>query len=471
MTAANGSVTAAVAEWAASHPPAEIPGEVREAARWLILDHLACSIGGRQLTPATILLDLFAEQGGAPQATVFATGDRTSVLHATHLNAALSNLLDFDDSFPGAGHPGGTVVPAAIAVAEQSDATLDELIDAVVTGYEVSIRIGVAIRPSQERYRHVAGYSVWQTLGATAAAGRLLGLTAEQFQYALGLGVLNAPVPNMRKLGLEPEERPFSWTKNNYGWAAQGGVLGALLAGRGFLGPKTILDGERGFWIMAGSDRFDPEIATTGFGSEWITVRTGFKPYASCRWTHTALDAVRQHKTTYPDVEIADIGSATVHAFFEVSDNLAQPDPTDIIDAQFSVRHVMALEFLDRSPRYGLSEADLSDPAVVDLRHRIEVQEDPAYTQRYFSDRKMPARLVVRTRDGRELTTEVTELPGSPSRPMTTQELDEKHRALIEPVIGDDGYQGLQELILHSDGSQRVQQPLRRALAGGVRVQ
>jgi hypothetical protein len=54
---------------------------------------------------------------------------------------------------------------------------------------------------------------------------------------------------------------------------------------------------------------------------------------------------------------------------------------------------------------------------------------------------------------------------------MTSQELEEKHRALIEPVIGDEGFQGLQQLFLHSDGSQRVQQPLRRALAGGVRVQ
>lgn len=455
------SVTSALSEWVATLPAEAIPSEVRAAARWLILDHLACAIGGASLTPARIMLDLAREQGGAPQATVYATGERTSVLQATYLNCALSNLLDFDDTYSAYAHPGGTAISPAIAAAEYAGKSGAEVVTAVVLAYEVMMRIIIAAMPSPERYRQVAGLSVWQTLGAVVAAGRVLGLEEETMRHAFGLGGFNAPVPNMRKLGLEPEERPFSWTKNNYGWAAQGGLLGVLLAARGFQGSRWLLDGDRGFWVMAGSDRWDPDAVLAGLGESWLLPNTGFKPYAACRWTHTALDAVRRLRAEWPDVRPDQLRRIRLRTFYEVARQLSTPDPVDIIDAQFAVRHLMALEMLGRSAREGLREADLTDPEVVELRRRIEVEEDEELTAAYFGARQIPAVLEVETAEGQSLTFRVDDPWGNPANPFSEDDILNKYRSLTVPVIGQEASARLEQGILALDDVASLREILR----------
>ena len=456
------SPTAAVAEWVATTPSSVIPDDVREAARWLILDHLGCSIGGSQLQPGRILLEFYREQGGTPQATIYASGEQTSLLNACYVNSALSNLLDFDDTYTSIAHPAGTVVSPALVVAEHTGKSMDDVVSAVIFAYEVMLRLGLAAKPSADRYRLVHGLGTFQTIGAVVAAGYLLELTADQMLHALGLGLVNSPVPNMRKLGLEPAERPFSWSKNNYGWASQGGLLGALLAERGFLGVTSILDGERGFWRMIGSDQWQPEQLTAGLGEEWMLPGTGFKPYASCRWTHTALDAGRELRASQPDITPDLIQRIELASFFEVAEKLSEPDPTDIIDAQFSVRHVMALELLGRSPRYGLTEEDLTDPDVVALRQRIELVEDPELTRRYLSERKIPARLTVEMTDGKRRQIEVDHPWGDPENPFVHDDILAKYEALTSPVVGPDRSARIRDAVLGANGSGSIREVFAR---------
>ncbi len=455
VAAARSGVTARIAEWIAGARLAHVPADVVEAARRAVLDHVACAIGGAALTPGRMLAETFTEFGGAPQATVWATlgGDaplRLPLPSAVYLNSAFSNLLDFDDSYPGAGHPGGTVVAPALGLAEHLDRSGAEALLAVVVGYEVSLRVALATRPSPERYRQVAGYSSWQTLGAAAAAAPLLRLDAERTAHALGLGGFNAPVPNMRKLGLELEERPFSWTKNNYGWAAAGGVLGALLAERGFVGQRQLFERERGFWVMIGSDRCDVDRLTAGLGEEWLLRRVGFKPYACCRWTHTTLAAVEALRARHPDLarDLARIAGVEVATFFEAADHLAAAHPADIIDAQFSLPHVTALVLLGRSPANGLTEPDLTDPAVRDLAGRIRLREDAEATARFLRDRTMPSTVTVTFTDGQTLSATVDRLPGDWDNPLPTAALEAKFRRLTEPVIGSAAAEHLRTTIL-----------------------
>lgn len=441
------AITDELAGWLAETPGGAVPAEVREAACLLILDHLGCSIGGSTLQPGKILLELFSEQGGAPQATVFATGEHTSLLNAVYLNSALSNLLDFDDTL--VGHPGGTTISPALNAGEHLGRSGAEIIEAIAFAYEVMIRVQSAGKPTPERYRQVYGLGVWQALGAVIAAGRLLRLDRDQWRHALGLAAVNAPVPNMRKLGLELDERPFSWSKNNYGWAAQGGVLGALLASRGFLGNDNILDSERGFWRMAGSDCWEPDKVLDGLGDSWVLPNTGLKPYASCRWTHSAIDAVRLLREQHPDLAPERVAELQLETFYEVARNLSAPEPTDIIDAQFSVRHVMALELAGRSARKGMNEADLRDPLIADLRQRITLTEAPELSQRYFDEHRTPARLTILTTDGERLHVAVDVPWGDPSVPFSEADLLAKYRALSVPVIGEAASKQLEEGILN----------------------
>jgi 2-methylcitrate dehydratase PrpD len=210
-----------------------------------------------------------------------------------------------------------------------------------------------------------------------------------------------------------------------------------MQAKRGFLGNRSILDGDRGFWIMAGSDHWSPEQVTASLGQSWLLPQTGFKPYAACRWTHTAIDAVRALKEHHPELTPETVHGLRLDTFYEVAENLSKVDPADIIDAQFSVPHLLALELVGRSARCGLKETDLHDETVARVRRQVEVIEDPALSARYFQERAMPARLTVATTDGRELSVVVDDPWGNPRQPLAHDDILAKYRQLTVPIIGD----------------------------------
>lgn len=441
----------AVSRYIADAEYSRIPGEVVEAAKGYILDSVGCTIGGTRLGPSGIVMDVFAEMGGAEEATVLGVGTRLPTPHAAYVNAYLNNALDFDDTYLRRGHPASAVIPAALAVAERVRASGRDLLQAIILGYEVSLRIGGAIMATPERYRQVWGLSTWQIFGAITAGAKLLKLDAERTRHAFGLGGVNAPVPNMRKLGLEKEDRPFSWIKNNYGWASMGAVLGCLMAQRGFVGNRHILDGERGFWVMAGSDRCDFAAMTAGLGEDYLMPNTGFKPYACCRWTQTALDAAHDLCIRHA-IDPTGISRVDVYTFGELVENFWGTRPVSIFDAQYNLPYVLALELMDRSPRRGLAEGDLEDPGVLALFGKVTLHLDPEADRRFFERALIPVRLVVTLQDGRELEAYAeapTGAPGGP--PFTLEDLKAKFHALVEPVLGRQRAMELERVVMRLD--------------------
>lgn len=423
-----------------------IPSDVVLTAKNYILDSLANIIGGSSLEAGRIVISLIEEMGGVPEATILATGRKVPTLHAVYVNSYLANALDFDDTFSAFAHPGSTAVPPALAVGEKVRASGKDLINAVVVAYEVMIRIGKAIKGSPERFKKVWGLSTWQIFGAVAAAATLLGLDQEKTANALGLAGVNAPVPYARKLGLELEERPFAWSKNNYGWASMGGVLGAFLAEKGFLGNRFILDGERGFWIMSGSDQCKWELMTEGLGTNYVMGETAFKPYASCRWTHSTIDAVSgiKEKFHFAPEEVKGI---KVQSFYEAMISLAEPTPQNIIDVQFSIPHLVALVLLDRSPAKGLSEANLSDPKLQQLARKIQIEIDDEASRLFFEQGEMPSTVVIELNDGRIFIESVPVAKGDARNPMTEKEIKDKFMSLVAPVLGADRAERIKERV------------------------
>ena len=166
-----------------------------------------------------------------------------------------------------------------------------------------------------------------------AAVGRLLRLDQATMLSAFGIAGANAPVPSVYKEGIG--ERPVAWVKNNFGWSAQGGALGAMLASHGYRGQTSFLDGDKGFWRMAGSDQCDPDAMVAGLGSEYRIVDNSFKPYACCRYHHTALDALRELQDGQP-LEAREIENTHVRGIWRVSEHI-KPEPQDLIDAQYSL--------------------------------------------------------------------------------------------------------------------------------------
>lgn len=436
MSTMGRSPTDVLCGYAAESRYEDIPKEVIEMTKTFILDSMACSVGGSKLEPGRMVIDFFEAMAGSPEATVLPTGKRLPVMHAAYVNAYLANVLDFDDTYANLAHPGATAIPPALAMAEKTKASGRQFLNAVVVGYETSLRVGLATVATPERYKQVWGLSTWQIVGAVMAASKLLGFDKEQIRNAMGLACVNAPVPYARKLGMELDERPFAWSKNNYGWAAMGGVLGAMMTQRGFIGNQFILDGDRGFWVMIGSDRCDFDKMTEALGEKYLIMNNSIKPYASCRWTHTTIDACLKIMEKHP-IKPEAVKSVTVKGIYEVTRSLAEQHPKNIIDAQFSIPHVVSLCITGNSPAQGLSEAHLKDDRIQSLARKVKMEIDPTADRLYFEKGGlMLSTVVIETNENGRFEESMSYPKGSPENPMTPGELERKCLSLTSPVLG-----------------------------------
>jgi 2-methylcitrate dehydratase PrpD len=427
------SATDALARFASGLALDDVPPSVVRAVKRLLLDHLGCAAGGSRTPLARAAAAVAAADGGGA-ATVIGTRERAAPGPAAFANAMAANALDYDDT-GATGHPGATLIPAALALAEAEGRSGAELLGAIVAGYEVGARILAGVQPSWERRVEVYGSGTVQTFGAVAAAARLLRLDAETTLSAFGLAGAFAPLPHEAKFGWD-EER-LSWIKDNVAWPAEGAVRAARLAARGFPATRTILDGERGLWRMMGSDRCDAGRMVRGLGTEWDVLGLSLKPYPCCRWIHSTLDAVGELVARH-GVGPGEVRRVTVRSIEAFARWFHGRRPATMVDAQFSVPHAVAMVLLDR-PRAGWWEpANRTDPAVLHLMDRVELETDPAAQATWVTVRhsaRIPATVVIGTPGGR-VTAARSHARGGADEPLTDAEVERKLRELVEPVLG-----------------------------------
>jgi 2-methylcitrate dehydratase PrpD len=426
-----------LAEFVAAASWDDLPAAIVDAAKLYILDSFGCQIGGAAMPHGKVALGLVTDLGGTPEATVLATGHRTNRLFAGYLNGALANALDFDDCYLDIAHPAATIVPAALAMAERLDATGKEFLNAVVVGYEVSLRICDAIRPTRERHRIGPTMATWQIFGAAVAAAKLLGLEPQQVMWTFGHAGVSAPVPSRLKSGLYPEARPFSQIKNNFGWATMGGILAAELAANGLPGNQTMFDTDENFAVMAGSDRCNHERFTSGLGTEFLMPITGLKRYGACRQTHSTLDAVTELVARH-HIEGANVEHVLVESTSGIHRNFNVRRPASVVDAQFSIPPLVALTLAGHSPAHGIAMDRLGDPLVEDLIGRVEVGLDPNADRIFAEERHIPSTVTITLKDGQVLRHTQRSPSGDPEHPFSAGEVEAKFREITGPVASPD---------------------------------
>jgi 2-methylcitrate dehydratase PrpD len=422
----------------------QVPAPVVRAVKRLLLDHLGCALGGSR-TPLARAAAEAATADAAGVATVVGTARRAAPGPAAFANAMAANALDYDDT-GATGHPGATVIPAALALAEVRGRSGAELLAAVLVGYEVWIRIGGGVQPSWARRVEVYGSGTSQTFGAVAAAGRLLGLGPEETLDAFGLAGAFAPLPHEAKFGWD-EDR-LSWVKDNVAWPAEAGIRAAELAARGFRATHTILDGERGLARMMGSDRHDPARMVRGLGSDWEVLGLSLKPHPCCRWIHSTLDAVRE-LVRDGGLRPPDVRAVTVRSIEALARWFQGRRPPTMVDAQFSVPHAVAMTLLDRPRPEWWQATNREDPAVLALMDRIAVDADPEAQAAWETLRhsaRVPVAVVVETATGK-LERARRHARGGADEPLTDDEVVRKFRELAEPVLGASGAARVRELV------------------------
>jgi 2-methylcitrate dehydratase PrpD len=439
------SPTAVLAEFASGLHYADIPTAVLEHAKTCILDTLGCGLYGSSLPWCQAISAVVREEGGQPVATLWGTAQRGSPTQAALANGTAGHGFEMDDLHHAGGiHPGALTVPAALALAERQGADGRALLAAVVAGYEVGARVGMAVGIGHFR----AGYHPQGTVGvfaAAAAAGHLLGLNREQLVHALGIAGSQAA-------GLMAAQGGSMVKRMHSGRAAQSGVYAALLAQRGFTGIVDVLEAEfGGFLGTMGGGKVVAERLTHGLGSTWETASVGFKAYASCSAVHTSLDIAGRLRTSY-NFRPEDVDTIRVHTSTHTFLHCGWPyQPVGITAAQMNVQYGMARMLMDGEVSVDqFTEEAIRDPRALDLASRISVVPDESIDA-LGSDLRHTTRVRLVTRDGRTVEDEAQQRTGSALFPLTRADIDTKFRRLAGSIVGLEQAEALRQAVLALD--------------------
>jgi len=430
--------TVRLAEYAAGLRFEDIPSTVIERAKDCIIDTVAVVTQGSSL-PWSQIIARYAQRigSGGLSRILGIDGPAVHAPAAALANGAFAHAFESDNlTKPGAGvHPGGTLLPPALAVAQQHGGSGRALITAVVAGFEVMYRIGHATKHSNERRGfHAPGTT--GPFGAAVAAGHLLGLDADRMTSALGIaGSLAGGLMEFARSGTGAMVKRL-----HLGRASESGVLAASLAADGFTGPRSVLEGEAGF-LKVFCTEWDMADLTRGLGSDWATMHLCLKRFPMHMTAHTAVQAVlelqTEHRFTGNAVErVTVVGNermATVNNIL---------DPRDVMMAQYSIPFCVALAcFRDPRDPASFDEAALSDAGIRDLCGRVSVVAGDS-SQGIGG----AAVVTIALRDGRSFTREVTEYNGTPARPLTRDELRHKFVTLTRMHYGDAAHAAFERL-------------------------
>lgn len=372
------AITHQLAEFSVQTRTGAIPDEVMDRALALMTDLAGSAIRAAQdseSSPAILTtLERLGMTGEGP-CTVFGLSRRFGAASAALLNGAFGHSLDFDDTHADSSlHPSAPVVPAALAAAELTDASGPELLAAIVIGFEVCCRIGMALDPTAHYGRGFHPTATAGTFGAAAAAGRLLGLDQTAMVAAFGVAASQAS-------GSLQFLENGAWNKRyQVGEAAMKGLIAATLAEEGFHGATDALEGKHGF-LKAYSDGAVIDRAVAGLGQVWETMRIGVKPYPACRYTHAAVDGLlelrKSQGLTAENVTGIRVGLHRNGIALVGAPQEAKRKARTVVEGQFSMPYAASVALL--RGQFGWDDYDLlGDPRAEALAARVDVWNDPS---------------------------------------------------------------------------------------------
>jgi len=338
---------------------------------------------------------------------------------AAQINGAMGTVFEMDDVHRLALlHPGPVIVPAALAAAETVGAPASLFLDAIILGYEATIRIGRAVGPGHYKFFH--NTATCGPFGAAMAAGHLFGLSDDQAACALGLaGTLTGGFWQMRT---EPNmAKPLHTAR-----AAFAGLQAAELALLDFTGPRTILEGAMGFFAATCPDG-TPDQVLAATDAPWLIWDTSFKPWPACRHAHPVIDAalILREKANP-----AQIQSLHIQSYRDALTFCDRPDPQTVTDAKFSLQHAAAVTLAGGPPPLSAFDpAAIADPAHQAWRAKVSVEAAEPFIGRYPS--QFGASMTATMKDGSHITATVDHALGDPANPLPEDRIIEKARTLM----------------------------------------
>ena len=435
-----------MAEFAVGLQYKDLPSEVIYEAKKYLFDSVGCAFGGYHTPDVNMIRDIYKDMAGKEQATVIGFGDKIPAVNATLVNSLMVRALDFNDIYwkEDPSHP-SDLIPAALAVGEMMNSSMEDVIVSIVLAYEFEQRLCLFGKPGvRERKWHHATLTQFVS---PIVAGKLMGLSVDQMVNAIGIngthnhtiGCPTAGVLTMMKNTVDP-------------MAVQSGVFAALMAQKGFSGTEAVFEGKEGFMDVFGP-AWDIDALVGGLGDSYKILECSMKAFPTEALTHThitaTLKAITENKIKNEDIDEVEI--TTIARAVDILFDPHKYEPKSRETADHSLPYCIARAILDRKiTTRTFDQEKIDDPALQTIIHKIKGKASVEFEKMFPA--KQPSRATVRTKDGSEYSVYLEYPKGDPREPMSMEDLENKFNGLSSSLLSAGRQEEIKNLIFHCEG-------------------
>ena len=408
---------------------ATVPDAIRERARLHILDTLASIVACQPLEAAQLGHRYAGAMSGGAGSPIFGSQGTASPIDAVFANAMTAHAAEINDFIPSAYvQPGPSIVSAALELARSRNRNGRELVNAVVAGYELAGRIPKAIGTRNLWLAGLANHGVGPTFGTAATSAALLGLNADQCNHMLAYCAQQASGSWQWMLDVRHVEKAFVFA----GMGARNGMQAATMAGLGFTGVPDSLDAENGWfrWPALTGEGSDPARLIDRLGERFELSLAAMKRYPVGGPTQPAVRALLELRKTVNPERVAAI-RVEMPGAAETFRRANMP----ALNIPYLAAIIMLDGRLDFEDAQSLDRM-ANDQAARSFAEKVTVVEDPSQHTGEGEERTESARVTTTLIDGSERTRYVAYVPGFPTHPMSTDEIETKARELVQPALG-----------------------------------
>ena len=423
----------ALAKFAAQTRWGDIPAPVRSHAKLVLLDTIGVILAGSVRPEVAALHERMGATAGTG-ATVYARGAPThDPRTAALLNGISGRAIELCEGLRlASGQPAMQILPGILAVGEHARSSGKDLLTALVLGYEIGARFGMAFTPRP--LAHQNGQAM--LLAAAAAGARMRGLDAAGVSLAMRISAVMMMTPSYTNTGAGATALNVAG-----GMAGFAGAFAPDLALAGFEAQDNAIEEALGKMV---GDGFNTEHLLDELGTRWEITRNYFRLYACCNPTHPSLDALKaalaELKPRAQDIERIEF------ATYRFASVMRNPDPPNYFASKYSLPHAAAVMVVrGRAQHADIDDSALRDPAITALRQRVSVTEDPDMSARV--PKSKPARVTVTLKDGRTATRARESHEGDFNQPYPEAALREKFRELASHVLDAQGVARIEQAI------------------------
>jgi 2-methylcitrate dehydratase len=441
----NKSISRQIAEFAHELTYDNLPENVVYEVKRFLYDSIGCAIGSMHTPDVNIIRNIYAEIGGAQEATVIGFGDKLPAVNVSLINSLMIRALDFNDIYwkEDPSHP-SDLIPAALALAEKINAPMKDVIVAIVLAYEFEQRLCKFAKPGiRERKWHHATLTQFVS---PIVAGKILGLSVDQMVNAIGISGSHS-----HTIGC-PTAGKLTMMKNTVDpMAVQAGVFAALMAQKGYSGTEQVFEGKEGFMDVYGPDWEISQI-TENLGNPYQILECSMKAFPTEALTHTHISATLK-AITENDIKPDDIDEVIVTTIARAYDILFDPHkykPTSRETADHSLPYCIARAILDRKvTTKTFDQGKINDPTLKTIIHKIK-GEASAEFEKLFPE-KQPSRITIKTINGKEHSVYLEYPKGDPREPMSMADLENKFNSLTADRVPESKMVQLNDQIFECD--------------------